>query len=118
MISEFKRLHAYFYRSKTGKEPVRDWLKDLSRKDRHVIGLDLKTIEYGWPLGMPVCRPLGQGLYEVRSRLEDGRITRIFFVIRGNSMVLLHGFVKKSQKTPDKEMGIAISRKKEVMENE
>ena len=92
-----------------GKEPVREWLKSLPREDRKAIGEDVKTVQFGWPLGMPVVRKLDKDLWEVRSRLQN-RIARILFTIDDNVMVLLHGFVKKSQKTPRKDLEIAKSR--------
>jgi phage-related protein len=80
---------------------VREWLKGLSPDDRKRIGEDTKTVEFGWPVGMPVCRPLGGGIYEVRSGLAQNRIARVLFYIdRKTGMVLLHGFIKKTQKTP------------------
>lgn len=89
-----KRLPVYFYRSNTQNEPVREWLKKLSQQDRTLIGNDLKKVEFGWPVGMPTCRPLGSGLWEVRTNLSD-RIARVLFCIHDNSMILLHGFIKK-----------------------
>jgi len=99
-----------FYRTGTGKEPVRDWLKDLSRQDKKIIGGDVKTVQYGWPMGMPVVRKLSTGLWEIRSRL-DKRIARIIFTVSDDKMVLLHGFIKKSQKTPKEDMELAVKRK-------
>lgn len=106
-----KRVPAVFFRSRVGTEPVRDWLKSLSKEDRFRIGSDIKTVEYGWPIGMPTCRPLGHGLYEVRTNL-DKRIARVIFCIKGGHMVLLHGFVKKTQKTPRADLGLALNRKR------
>jgi phage-related protein len=71
-------------------------------------------VEYGWPVGMPVCRPLKQGLWEVRSSLSDGRTARVIFCIQNERMILLHGFIKKSQKTPLPDLDLALRRKKEV----
>jgi phage-related protein len=104
-----KKITAFFFVSAIGHEPVRDWLKDLTRADRATIGGDICTVELGWPIGMPVCRPLGKGLYEVRSTL-DNRIARVLFAIEGGDMILLHGFVKKSQKTPTADLDIARKR--------
>ena len=111
---EDKKLIATFYKSLSGKEPVREWLKDLVSSDRKIVGVDIKTVEFGWPIGMPVCRPLGNGLYEVRSNLGDKSIARVIFCIEKNTMILLHGFIKKTQKTPQKELELAVSRKKEI----
>ncbi len=87
-----------FYSSSNGREPVREWLASLRRADRRTIGQDIKTAQYGWPLGMPLVRKLEPGLWEVRSHLPEG-IARVVFTVEGGIMVLLHGFVKKSQKT-------------------
>jgi len=92
-------LRVVFYRSVAGNEPVRQWLKSLERADRKAIGEDLKTAQYGWPLGMPLIRKLEPGLWEVRSHVTQG-IARVFFTVGGDTMVLLHSFVKKAQKTP------------------
>jgi phage-related protein len=91
---------------------VRDWLKELPREDRKRIGKDIKTVEFGWPIGMPVCRPLGDGIYEVRTRLAQNRIARmLFYIDRKGRMVLLHGFIKKTPKTPDEELELARKNK-------
>ncbi|MBX3069333.1 MAG: type II toxin-antitoxin system RelE/ParE family toxin [Thermomicrobiales bacterium] len=110
-----KRLRITFYRGRSGNEPVREWLQSLSREDRLEIGTDLKTVEFGWPIGMPVCRPLGDGLWEVRSNISSGRIARVLFCIDGGQMYLLSGFIKKTQKTPDSELSLARTRQKEVL---
>ena len=91
---------------------MRDWLKELPREDRKRIGKDIKTVEFGWPIGMPVCRPLGDGIYEVRTRLAQNRIARmLFYIDRKGRMVLLHGFIKKTPKTPDEELELARKNK-------
>lgn len=99
-------LSVAFYASDSGNEPVREWLLGLSRDDRKAVGRDLKTAQYGWPLGMSLIRKLEPGLWEVRSHLAAG-IARVLFTVDGQKMVLLHGFVKKSQKTPAAELKIA-----------
>jgi phage-related protein len=109
-----KKLVVAFYRTKTGGEPVREWLKGLPAEDRQVLGRDLRLVEMGWPIGMPLCRPLGNGMWEVRSSLGSNRIARILFCASGRHMVLLHGFIKKTQKTPESELGLARARQKEV----
>lgn len=92
---------------------MRDWLKSLpSREDRKRIGEDIKTVEFGWPVGMPVCRPLGEGIYEVRTNLTNNRIARVLFYLSNNRMILLHGFIKKTQKTPDEDLELARNNKK------
>jgi phage-related protein len=109
-----KRLPAAFYELPSGRSPVREWLKDLGDADRKIIGEDIKFIEFAWPVGMPACRALGNGLWEVRSRITQGRISRVLFCICDGSMVLLHAFIKKSQKMPDADLGIAMKRKREI----
>jgi phage-related protein len=111
---DLKKLPAAFYRMASGSEPVREWLKDLSHDDRRTIGHDVGTAEFGWPVGMPLCRSLGSGLWEVRSNLSHGRIARVIFCVHANNMVLLHGFEKKTQKTPKPDLEIALKRKKEL----
>jgi phage-related protein len=96
-----------------GTEPVREWLKSLSVVDRRIVGADIATVEYGWPVGMPVCRSLGKGLWEVRSNITDG-IARVIFFLHDGKLVLLNGFVKKTQKTPDDEIELALKRKRET----
>lgn len=113
-MDDRKRVQAMFYRSPKGKEPVRDWLLACSREDRKIIGADIQTVEFGWPIGMPTCRPMKDGLYEVRSDLSGGRIARVFFCFHGNRMVLLHGIIKKTQKTPQKDLDLARKRQREV----
>lgn len=102
-----------FHRTPNGHQPVREWLRDLDRADRKAIGLDIKAVQQGWPLGLPLCRPLGQGLWEVRSRLPSQRIARIIFAFVAGHMVLLNGFIKKTQKTPKDEIKLAQARLKE-----
>lgn len=108
-----KRLPAAFYALPSGREPVRDWLKELGREDRKIVGEDVKDVEFSWPIGMPLCRPLGEGLWEVRSALTQGRIGRVLFCIQEGQMVLLHAFIKKTQKTPDADRRLALKRLKE-----
>jgi phage-related protein len=111
---EVKRLPARFFRTDNAKEPVRDWLKQLDPLDRKTVGIALKTVEYGWPIGMPTCRAMGKGLYEVRSNLPTGKIARVLFCIYEGQMVLLHGFVKKTLKTPKQDLNLALTRKKQL----
>ncbi len=103
-------LAVVFYRTSTGQEPVRAWLKTLSRQDKRTIGADIKTVQLGWPLGMPVVRKLDTGLWEIRSRL-DQRIARVIFTVTDSTMVLLHGFIKKSAKTPRDDLQLAKRRR-------
>ena len=111
---EIEKLPAAFYCTAAGNEPVREWLKALGDKDRRVVGQDIATAEFGWPVGMPVCRALAKGLYEIRSDICDGRTARVIFCVADEQMVLLHSFIKKSQKTPKGDLDLALKRKKEV----
>jgi phage-related protein len=113
LAKQGKRVPAVFFRTAAGGEPVRDWLKALpSTEDRRRVGEDIKTVEFGWPLGMPVCRSLGGGIDEVRTALGQNRIARVLFYIdKKGRMVLLHGFIKKTQKTPDDDLALAKKNK-------
>jgi len=102
-------LSVRFYATAAGNEPVREWLLDLTRDDRRTVGRDIKTAQYGWPLGMPLVRKVAPGLWEVRSHLAAG-IARVLFTVDDQTMVLLHGLVKKSQKTPAADLGTARQR--------
>lgn len=102
-------LDVVFFRTEAGKEPVRVWLLGLAREDRRRIGVDIKTAQFGWPLGMPLIRKLGAGLWEVRSHVSNG-IARVIFTVDGQTMILLHGFQKKSQRTPQADLMTAKSR--------
>ncbi len=104
-----KVLEVFFYRSEAGNEPVREWLRALPRDDKKTIGEDIKTAQFGWPLGMPLVRKMDKDLWEVRTKLKDG-IARVIFTVDGNIMILLHGFIKKSQKTPLNELRTALDR--------
>src|ERR1039458_8678705 len=149
MGPRLKRLPARFYRSHTGREPVREWLKGLEadeRKllgedikdvefswpigmplvrslgrewlkgleadERKLLGEDIKDVEFSWPIGMPLVRSLGRELWEVRSNLPHGRIARVIFCVEQGGMVLLHGFIKKTRKTPQRDIELALKRKK------
>jgi len=105
-----KRLPAKFYRLPSGREPVREWLRSLPVADRRILGEDIKDVEFAWPLGLPLVRSLGRGLWEVRSTLTQGRIARVIFCITDSEMVLLNGFIKKTQKTPASEIELALQR--------
>ena len=106
-------LSVVFFRTEAGAEPVREWLRELTVEDRKTIGIDIKTVQYGWPLGMPLVRKMEPGLWEVRCDIADG-IARVLFTAKAGQMVLLHGFVKKSQKTPDNEVKTARNRLKKL----
>lgn len=114
MANTLKTFPACFFKTETGREPVKEWLLDLEPEDRKIIGDDIRTAEFGWPIGMPLCRALKgyKGLWEIRSSLTKGRIARVFFCAHKGHMVLLHGIIKKTKKTPDKELDVANRRMK------
>ncbi len=107
-------LTVIFYRTTQGHEPVREWLKSLSPAERKIIGENLKTVQRSWPVGMPLVRPLGDNLWEVRSHL-DNRIVRLLFFIKDTKMILVHAFIKKTNKTPPKDLELARKRKQEFL---
>lgn len=111
-MNDAKRLPARFFQSENGNMPVRDWLLSLTEDDRKAIGDDIRTAEFGWPVGMPLCRALKgrKGLWEIRSNLSSGRIARVLFCTHDGAIVLLHGFIKKTQKTPERELDAAERR--------
>ena len=115
MIDRSKKLPAFFYETSSGNQPVRDWILELSPEDRKLAGRDIRKVEFGWPIGMPYCRSLGNSLWEVRSGLTDGKIGRVIFCVAQGRMVLLHGFLKKTQKTPTQDLNLALKRMKEVI---
>lgn len=106
-------LDVRFFQTDAGSEPVREWLKSLSAIDRRTIGEDIKTVQFGWPLGMPLVGHLGGDIWEVRIKL-DNRIARVLFALEGQTMVLLHGFTKKQQKTPGPDLDLARDRLKQL----
>ena len=107
-------LKVVFFKTDMGNEPVRDWLKELSKDDCKAIGTDILTVQYAWPVGKPLVDNLGHGIWEVRSRL-DNRIARTLFALVDQEIVLLHGFIKKQQKTPQAELELAKKRKKQYL---
>jgi phage-related protein len=108
------RIPVVFYRADSGAEPMRDWLKALPAVERHVIGQDLMRAQWRWPVGMPLCRPMGQGLWEVRSTLPGNRIARVLFCACEEKLVILHGLIKKTANTPPGDLELARKRMKEV----
>jgi len=109
-----KRLSARFFVLKGGRTPVREWLLALTINERKRIGDDIRTAEFGWPMGMPICRKIKgyKGLWEIRTNLQNNKIARVIFCIHQDEMILLHGFIKKTQKTPKFELEIAVNRMK------
>jgi phage-related protein len=93
-----RKIPVVFYRTRAGSELVRDWLRSLNEKDRSAIGQDLMRVQYRWPVGMPLCRPMGEGLWEVRSDLPSRTIARALFCIKGDRILVLHGFIKKPRR--------------------
>ncbi|HQQ64307.1 MAG TPA: type II toxin-antitoxin system RelE/ParE family toxin [Pseudomonadales bacterium] len=106
-------LSVAFFCTDAGNEPVRDFLRALTIEDRKTIGTDIKTVQFGWPLGMPLVRKIDKNLWEVRSDIADG-IARVLFTVKEDQMVLLHAFIKKSQKTPPNELATANTRLKKL----
>jgi len=103
-----------FWRSATGREPVREWLKEQSREDKRTIGRDIAKVQFGWPVGLPVCRPLSGGLWEVRSSLATRREARVFFGFHEGMLIALHAIIKKTRKAPVEDLTLARQRLKEV----
>jgi phage-related protein len=109
-------LRVVFFKTDMNNEPVREWLKDLPKEDCKVIGTDILTVQYAWPVGKPLVDNLSDGIWEVRSRLEK-RIARTLFAVVNQEIVLLHGFIKKQQKTPADELDLTKKRKKQYLQN-
>ena len=106
-------LQVTFYITLTGREPVREWLRSLHKNEKKKIGEDVKTVQFGWPIGMPVVEKLDRDLWEVRTKLRD-KISRLIFTVYENQIVLLHGFIKKSQKIPAEDLELAQRRMNEI----
>jgi len=103
-----------FFRTSSGNEPVREWLKDLPEVERHAIGRDLMRAQWRWPASMPLCRPMGSGLWEIRTDLPTKRTARVLLCVFREHLVALHGFIKKSRTTPYEDLALARKRKTEV----
>lgn len=108
-----EKIELVFYRAASGREPVRDWLKSLPDKQRKLIGQDLMRVQFRWPVGMPLVRPLKNGLYEVRTNIPDG-VARVFIAQSGNVLVALHAVIKKTQKLDPGDLALARKRLKEI----
>jgi len=108
------RIELVFYQGASGKMPVRDWLLGLTDTNRKTVGQDLQRVQFRWPIGMPLVRPMGNGLFEVRTHLADGIIARVLFCFANSEFYALHGFIKKSQKTPPADLQLARQRQKDV----
>ena len=103
-----------FYQNRSAPGPALEWLRGLPREDRKALGIDLMRVQVGWPIGMPLVRSLGDGLWEVRSNLPSKRIARLMLCFHDGTLVVLHGFIKKTQRTPDDDLDLARRRKREV----
>lgn len=114
MSSRPQKIELVFYGTESGNEPVRDWLLGLSEQNRREVGLDLMRVQFAWPVGMPLVRPLGDGLFEVRTNLPDKTIARVLFCFHGGELFALHGFIKKTSATPPEDLKLARKRKAEV----
>lgn len=108
------KIDVFFYATKCGKQPVLEWLKSLDSEDKRILGEDIKTVQFGWPLGMPLVKSLGNGLWEIRSRLKSKKIVRIIFFMYRNKIILLHAFIKKTYKTVNNDINLALKRKFEI----
>jgi phage-related protein len=103
-----------FFSAETGNEPVLTWLKGLPVEERQAIGQDLLRAQWRWPVGMPLCRPMGNGLWEIRTDLATKRKARVLLCLHREHLVALHGFIKKTRATPDEDLALARRRKKEL----
>ncbi len=109
-----KPMSIKFYKTEAGKEPVRIWLKSLNKKEKKIIGEDIKTVQFGWPLGMPLIKKIEPDIWEIRSVLKN-KIARILITVHKNEIIiLLHGFIKKDQKLPIKDKNLAKQRLKKI----
>ncbi len=109
-----RKIDLVFFRSDSGSEPVREWPKDLDETERRAIGTDLLRAQWRWPVGMPLCRPMGKGLWEVRTDLPGKRTSRVFICFYHDRLVALHGFIKKTRATPEDDLTLARKRQKEL----
>jgi phage-related protein len=109
-----RKIELVFFRNDSGAEPVRDWLRGLDETERQAIGKDLLRAQWRWPVGMPLCRPMGKGLWEVRTDLPGKRTSRVLICFYQNRLVALHGFIKKTRATPGDDLTLARSRQKEL----
>ena len=114
--AEPRKIPLIFFRTQAGSEPVREWLKGLPEAERQAIGKDLLRAQWRWPVGMPLCRPLGHGLWEVRTELPTKRTARVVLCLYRQQLVALHCFIKKTPRTPDEDLALARKRQKELEE--
>src|SRR5438270_11500350 len=109
-----QKIPLIFYRTAAGNEPVREWLKGLDEAERQAVGKDLLRAQWRWPVGMPLCRPMGAGLWEIRTDLPTKRTARVLLCVYREHLVALHGFIKKTRATPDEDLALARKRHKEL----
>jgi phage-related protein len=109
-----RKVELVFFRTSAGSEPVRDWLKEMGEAERRAIGTDLLRTQWRWPAGMPLCRPMGRGLWEVRTDLPGNRTARVLICFYQGCLVALHGFIKKTRATPEDDLALARKRQKEL----
>ncbi|MGC1449749.1 MAG: type II toxin-antitoxin system RelE/ParE family toxin [Candidatus Sulfotelmatobacter sp.] len=109
-----RKIELVFFRNDAGGEPVRDWLKGLDEVERRAIGTDLLRAQWRWPVGMPLCRPMGKGLWEVRTDLSGNRTSRVLICFYRDRLVALHGFIKKTRTSPEDDLTLARKRQKEL----
>jgi phage-related protein len=109
-----QKIPLIFYEEAAGSEPVREWLKGLAESERQAIGRDLLRAQWRWPVGMPLCRPMGSGLWEIRTDLPTKRTARVMLCLHQEHLVALHGFIKKTRATPDEDLATARRRQKEL----
>ena len=114
MPETLKPIALVFWKSATGREPVREWLKELPLEDKRTIGREIAKVQFGWPVGLPLCRALGGGLWEVRASLPSKRQARVFFGFQDGMMIALHAIIKKAQRTPAEDLTLARQRLKEM----
>jgi phage-related protein len=114
MPESLKPIALVFWRSAAGREPVREWLNELPREDKRTIGRDIAKVQYGWPVGLPLCRPLSAGLWEVRASLPSKREARIFFGFHDGMLIAVHAMIKKTQKTRTEDLALARQRFREL----
>jgi phage-related protein len=116
MIDRLQPMPVSFWRSSLGREPVRDWLRELNKAERAAIGDVLRMLQFGWPIGMPLVRKLVDQIWELRSSIPGNREVRLLFATDGSQIVVLSAFIKKTQKTPKNEIDLARRRLKELRE--
>jgi phage-related protein len=109
-----KKTPLVFFRTAAGNEPVREWLKELPANERQAIGEDLLRAQWRWPIGMPLCRPMGDGLWEIRTDLPTRRTARVLICFYHDHLVALHGFIKKTRATPKEDLALANKRREEL----